>query len=111
MWFEILLSFAVSLAGIYLYGILILWFIDFLNKKTFAKNNDSLAQENVRQRAIDLLETDPDVKKTYIELRLLHLKNKQSSRVELLEKRLRLIVREKAVRQEILHMISAKISP
>lgn len=100
----------IALAGIYLYGMLISLFVDIISHKRIDKATKNSSRDNIRRRANRLLESDPKVKKVYIALRVMHLKNKKSNQVDLLEQKLRTLVREKAVRQEILHMVRAKIS-
>ena len=100
----------IALAGIYLYGALISLFVDIISRKKADKVTKNSSQDNVRRRANILLESDSRVKKIFIALRVMHLKNKKSRQIDLLEQKLRTLVREKAVRQEILHMVRAKIS-
>ena len=100
----------IALAGIYLYGMLISLFIDIISHRRTGQVTKGTSQDNIRRRANRLLESDPRVKKIYVTLRVMHIKNKKSRQIDLLEQKLRTLIREKAVRQEILHMVRAKIS-
>ena len=100
----------IALAGIYLYGMLISLFIDIISHRRTGQDTKGTSQDNIRRRANRLLESDPRVKKIYVTLRVMHIKNKKSRQIDLLEQKLRTLIREKAVRQEILHMVRAKIS-
>ncbi len=100
----------IALAGIYLYGMLISLFVDIVSHRRTGQATKGTSQDNIRRRANRLLESDPRVKKIYVTLRVMHIKNKKSRQIDLLEQKLRTLIREKAVRQEILHMVRAKIS-
>ena len=99
----------IALAGIYLYGMLISLLIDIIGHKKSTKTPKKTTFDNIRLRANRVIESDPRVKKIYVTLRVMHLKNKKSNQIDLLEQQLRTLVREKAVRQEILHMVRAKV--
>ena len=97
----------IAIGSIYLYAAL----LSVLSKKivdlkTKTKNP---AEDSIRARAKNLIDNDLRVKKIYVYLRIMYLKNKTTPEVELYEQKLRAIVREKAVRQEILQMVRAKI--
>ena len=104
-----ILTFIIAIAGIYLYGTLISIFVDAISRKRYSVK-EVQTEDRVRQRALEVIESNPKVKKIYVALRVMHLKNKDSRQSELLEQKLRTLVREKAVRQEIIHMVRAKIS-
>lgn len=95
----------IAVGSIYLYAMLISLFskkiVDFKAKK--------LAENSIRSKAKELIENDIRVKKIYVYLRIMYLKNKHTPEVEILEQKLRTLVREKAIREEILHMVRAKV--
>lgn len=98
-----------AISCIYLYGLSIMFITNLIVNASYKKEKQR-SSESIRLRAQQLLETDPQIKKIYISLRLMHLKNKQSLNAVLLEQKLRTLIREKAVRQEIIHMVRAKNS-
>lgn len=98
-----------ALGGMYIYGHSLIFISKLINDSAF-KSKQQKSQQALRARARLLIESDPQVKKTYIALRVMYLKNKKSPKMTLLEQRLRSLVREKSVRHEILSMVCAKNS-
>lgn len=97
----------IAIGCLYLYGLLVLTVIRSVNEVTFRKYEKKTLTD-LQSRAKKILETDHRVRKIYFTLRVMHLKNKNSNKINLLEQQLRNLVREKVVRQEILHMVRAK---
>ena len=95
----------IAIGSIYLYAAL----LSVLSKKIIDLKTKNPAEDSIRARAKNLIDNDLRVKKIYVYLRTMYLKNKTTPEVELYEQKLRAIVREKAVRQEILHMVRAKV--
>ena len=95
----------IAIGSIYLYAAL----LSVLSKKIIDLKTKNPTEDSIRARAKNLIDNDLRVKKIYVYLRTMYLKNKTTPEVELYEQKLRAIVREKAVRQEILHMIRAKV--
>ena len=97
----------IAIGSIYLYAAL----LSVLSKKIvdLKTKTKKPAEDSIRARAKNLIDNDLRVKKIYVYLRVMYLKNKTSPEVELYEQKLRAVVREKAVRQEILRMVRAKI--
>ena len=95
----------IAIGSIYLYAAL----LSILSKKIVDFMTKNPAEDSIRARAKNLIDNDLRVKKIYVYLRIMYLKNKTTPEVELYEQKLRAIVREKAVRQEILYMVRAKV--
>ena len=95
----------IAIGSIYLYAAL----LSILSKKIVDFKTKNPAEDSIRARAKNLIDNDLRVKKIYVYLRVMYLKNKTTPEVELYEQKLRAIVREKAVRQEILYMVRAKV--
>ncbi len=107
-------SLALALLAIYLWAALIKVFSDLVFRaKTGSLKKSGSGNKRLLAKAEKLIQEDLRVKKVYVSLRVLHLKNKKSHKVELLEQQLRYLVRDKALRQEILFLVrknSAKSS-
>ena len=104
---QVILACVLAIACLYLYGFSIMFLTNLIVDARHKKEGQQPA-DSIKRRAQKLIKTDPRVKKIYIILRLMYLKNKKSHNIDLLEQQLRTLVREKAVRQEIIHMVRAK---
>lgn len=105
------LGFIMAFSALFLWAVTVKMFLEALLRWKF-KEQKAHRTRNTRTllKAKKLIQEDPRVKKVYVALRVLYLKNKNSEKVDLLEQQLRLLVREKALRQEILFLIRAKNS-
>lgn len=100
-------SYFIIAAALYLWaGVCILVF-ELINNRKEAKLKKH-SEEVLVQKAKDLIKSDISVRKIYIAIRIQHIKSKHSKKVTLLEQRLRVLVREKALRQEILRLARRK---
>ena len=107
---EKILDFLLAISIVYAWGYLSIGSLIFLTSLSAKAKSTKKKTENpnIAARARALLLSDTEVRKTFIALRLLHLKNKHNGKMHLLEQKMRVLVREKAVRQEIIHMVRAK---
>ena len=100
-------GFAFAFASIFVWAQLCSLILEAAHSRTIKKIDAKLKNKH-EDKAKQLIRDNKKVRSIYFSLRLLHLKNKQTSKVSVLEQQLRTTVRDKVIRQEIIQLARKK---
>ena len=100
-------GFAFAFAAILVWAQLCSLILDAAHCRTI-KMVDAKLRNKHEDKAKQLIRNNKKIRSIYFSLRLLHLKNKRTNKVSILEQQLRAAVRDKVVRQEIIQLARKK---
>lgn len=106
-YFETAFGFAFAFAAIFVWAQLCSLILDSAHRR-ITKTIDAKVKNKHEDKAKQLIRNNKKVRSIYFSLRLLHLKNKQTNKVSILEQQLRTAVRDKVTRQEIIQLARKK---